>query len=302
MTPSDTDDRLPSRRLLAVHAHPDDESSKGAATCARYADEGASVVLVTCTGGEAGELLNEKLDPVDPADMPAVRERELAAAVEAIGFTRTHHLGEVDSGWHEELDEIPADLECFWHAPLDRPAGRLAAIIREERPQVVVTYPPDGGYPHPDHIRTHDVTVRAVELAADEHADVPGAQWQVSRVLGVTVFTGSHLRALHQAMLDAGLESPYAEWLEGDEPRPDRDADRLQLAARIDVGDWLSRRDRALLAHATQVDPDGLWFAVPRDLEREAWPWESFVAIDPPAIEGAPLDDLFAGLELDGTG
>lgn len=289
-------DALPDRRLLVVHAHPDDESSKGAATSARYVDEGAAVVLVTCTDGSAGELLNPKVPEVDPGEMPAVREAELAAAVAAIGFTRTHHLGEVDSGWHEELEAVP-DQECFWHAPIDRPAGRLAGIIREERPQVVVTYPPDGGYPHPDHIRTHDVTVRAVELAADGDAEVAGEPWRVDRVVGTTVFTGSHVRALHQAMLDAGLESPYAEWLEGDTPRPERDADRLPIAARVHVADWFHRRDAALRAHATQVDPEGLWFAVPREIEREAWPWESFVAIRPREIPGAPLDDLFAGLD-----
>ncbi len=286
---------LPERRLLVVHAHPDDESSKGAATSARYVDEGAAVVLVTCTGGEAGEVLNEKVGPIATEELPAVRARELAAAVEAIGFTRTHHLGETDSGWHEDLDAVPVS-DCFWHAPLDRPAGRLAAILRSERPQVVVTYPPDGGYPHPDHIRTHDVTMRAVELAADPAADVVGDPWLVARVVGTTVFTGSHLRALHGAMLDAGLESPYAEWLEGDEPPPQRDADRLPIAARLDVGEWLDRRDAALLAHATQVDPDGAWFAVPREIELAAWPFESFVAIRPSEVEGAPLDDLFDGL------
>lgn len=288
----------PQRRLLVVHAHPDDESSKGAATCARYVDEGAAVTLVTCTRGEAGELLNDKLDPIEAGDMPEIRRRELAAAVEVIGFTSTHQLGEVDSGWHEELEQVPGDLECFWHAPLDRPASRLAAILRDERPQVVVTYPPDGGYPHPDHIRTHDVTMRAVELAADADADVAGDPWHVQRVVGTTVFTTSHVRALHEAMCAAGLESPYAEWLDGDDPRPERDADRLQVVARLHVAEWFHRRDAALLAHATQVDPDGLWFAVPREIEREAWPWESFVALSPREVEGAPLDDLFAGLDL----
>jgi mycothiol S-conjugate amidase len=270
------------RRLLVVHA--------------RYVDEGAEVVLVTCTGGEAGEVLNEKIGPVSAEELPVVRERELAAAVEAIGFTRTHHLGERDSGWHEDLDAVPPDLECFWNAPLDRPAGRLAAIVRAERPHVVVTYPPDGGYPHPDHIRTHDVTMRAVELAADPDADVGGEPWRVARVVGTTVFTSSHLRALHEAMLAAGLDSPYAEWLEGDEPRPQRDSDRLPIAARIDVADWFDRRDAALRAHATQVDPDGAWFAVPRDIEREAWPFESFVALVPAEVDGAPLDDLFGDI------
>lgn len=289
---------LRTRRLLVVHAHPDDEASKGAATAARYVDEGAAVTLVTCTGGEQGELLNPALEGMALDELPAVRARELADAVAAIGFTATHHLGERDSGWHEDLTAVPEEPACFWHAPLDRPASRLAAILRLERPQVVVTYPPDGGYPHPDHIRTHDVTMRAVELAADADAEVEGEPWSVQRVLGSTVFTGSHVRALHEAMLAAGHESPYAEWLDGDEPRPQRDADRLQVAARIDVGEWFDRRDRALLAHVTQVDPEGLWFAVPRDVERAAWPWESFVALSPREVEGAPLDDLFAGLEL----
>lgn len=289
---------LANRRLLVVHAHPDDESSKGAATSARYVDEGADVVLVTCTKGEAGEVLNEKVGEVSPQDMPAVRERELAAAVEAIGFTRTHQLGERDSGWHEDLSAVPGE-ECFWHAPLSRPAGRLASILRAERPQVVITYPPDGGYPHPDHIRTHDVTMRALELAADPDADAEGEPWEVQRVLGTTVFTGPRVRALHDAMVGADLESPFTDWLDPDDERPKRDAETLPVAARLDVAEWFPRRDAALLAHATQVDPDGMWFSVPRDLEAEAWPWEEFVALRPATVDGDPVDDLFAGLDLD---
>jgi len=250
---------------------------------------------VTCTGGEAGEMLNEAVGVVSAQDMPLLREAELAEAVAAIGFTRTHHLGEHDSGWHEDLESVPGE-ECFWHAPLSRPAGRLAAILREERPQVIVTYPPDGGYPHPDHIRTHEVTMKAVELAADPEADVEGEPWEVARVVGTTVFTGDRVEALHAAMVDAGLESPYERWLDPDEERPVRDAERMPLAARIDVADWFSRRDAALLAHRTQVDPKGLWFSMPRDLEAAVWPWEQFVAIKPATIDGAPLDDLFAGL------
>ena len=283
------------RRLLVVHAHPDDEASKGAATSARYVDEGAAVVLVTCTGGEAGEVLNAKIGEVAPEDMPSMRERELAAAVEAIGFTRTHNLGERDSGWHEDLANVPGE-ECFWHAPLSRPARRLAGILRRERPQVVVTYPPDGGYPHPDHIRTHQVTMKAVDLAADAGADVDGEPWEVARVVGTTVFTRERVEALHDAMVGAGMESPYAEWLDPGQERPLRDADKLPVAARVEVGQWFSRRDAALLAHASQVDPEGLWFAVPRDLEAEVWPWEEFVCLRPEQIDGAPLDDLFAGL------
>ena len=283
------------RRLLVVHAHPDDESSKGAATSARYADEGTDVVLVTCTGGEAGEVLNEKVGAITPEEMPALRERELAAAVDAIGFARTYTLGERDSGWHEDLGAIPGE-PCFWHAPLARPATRLASILRAERPQVVITYPPDGGYPHPDHIRTHEVTMAAVDLAADPDAELDGEPWEVARVLGTTVFTRQRVVALHEAMLAAGHESPYTDWLDPDEERPLRDADRLPVAARLHVADWFPRRDAALLAHASQVDPDGLWFAVPRDVEATAWPWEEFVCLRPEAIDGAPLDDLFTGL------
>ncbi len=282
-------------RLLVVHAHPDDEASKGAATSARYVDQGAEVVLVTCTGGEAGEVLNEAFGELSPDDMPSVRQQELAEAVEAIGFTRTHNLGERDSGWHEDLEAIPGE-ECFWHAPLSRPASRLASIVRSERPHVVVTYPPDGGYPHPDHIRTHQVTMAALDLAADPDADLDGEPWEVSRVVGTTVFTGARVEALHEAMVAAGLESPYERWLDPDEERPVRDAERLPVAARLDVAAWFSRRDAALRAHASQVDPEGMWFAVPRDLEAEVWPYEEFVCLRPEQIEGAPLDDLFAGL------
>ncbi len=281
------------QRLLVVHAHPDDESSKGAATSARYVDAGATVVLVTCTGGEEGEVLNEALTDVDLTQLPSIRRAELEAAVAAIGFTRVHHLGERDSGWHEDLENVP-EGDCFWNAPLDRPAGKLAAIIRDEQPQVIVTYPPDGGYPHPDHIRTHEVTMRAVDLASDPDAYVVGEPWTVARVVGTTVFTGGHLKAMHEAMLTAGHPSPYEEWLKGD--RPPRDADRMEVAARVHVADWFSRRDAALLAHETQVDPTGMWFAVPRDIEAATWPWESFVAIRPPSIPDGPLDDLFAGL------
>lgn len=282
-------------RLLVVHAHPDDEASKGAATSARYVDQGAEVVLVTCTGGEAGEVLNEAFGVLTPDEMPSVRQQELAVAVEAIGFTRNHNLGERDSGWHEDLGAIPGE-ECFWHAPLSRPAGRLAAILRSERPHVVVTYPPDGGYPHPDHIRSHQVTMAAADLAADPGASVDGEPWEVPRIVGTTVFTEPRVRALHGAMVDAGLESPYERWLDPDEERPVRDAERLPVAARLDVAAWFPRRDAALRAHASQIDPEGMWFAVPRELEADVWPWEEFVCLRPEQLEGAPLDDLFAGL------
>lgn len=276
------------RRLLFVHAHPDDESSKGAATAARYADEGAEVVLVTCTGGEAGEVLNERAGPVPPGDIPGVRAAELAAAVEILGFTRTYSLGERDSGYHEDPAGIPAGT--FARRPVDEPARRLAEIVRDERPEVVVTYPADGGYPHPDHIMTHEVTMRALELAAGSG----DGSWRVPKVYAVTAFPSERVLALHAAVVERGLSSPFEGWLERVAERDETP----EIAARIHVGPWLERRDEALRAHVTQVDPGGFWFEVPRDLEREVYPYEAFLAIRRDvAGEGEVEDDLFAGLE-----
>lgn len=282
------------RRLLFVHAHPDDEASKGAPTAARYVDEGAEVVLVTCTGGEAGEVLNAGHPAVDPLELPGVRALELAAAVAIVGFTRTTGLGHLDSGWHEDLADVPEGT--FAGVDVDDPAATLATILREERPHVVVTYPPDGGYPHPDHIRTHDVTMRAVELAADPAAPgVDGDPWDVPRTVYGTGFPRERTEALHEAMVEQGLESPFADWIERIEERGPRDGD-ADPDVRVHVADWFPRRDDALRAHATQVDPAGHWFAVPRDLEAAVYPWETYVLLrGEPYPPGA--DDLFAGLD-----
>ncbi len=285
-----------SRRLLFVHAHPDDEASKGAATAARYVDEGAEVTLVTCTGGEAGDVLNPAAE-VGDEDMASIRARELAAAVAAIGFTRTHRLGYRDSGWHEDPGDVPEGV--FSRLPIDEPARRLAGILRTERPHVVVTYPEDGGYPHPDHIMTHLVTERAMTLAADAHADLGDAAgagagaWQVAKVYASTIFPAERLEALHAAMLDEHGESPYTKWLEKRAERrfgPDPDS-------RIACAGHFERRDAALLAHVTQVDPEGMWFAVPRELERRVYPYEGFLLLRSAVLTRLPEADLFAGLD-----
>ena len=287
------------RRLLFVHAHPDDESSKGAATAARYADEGAEVVLVTLTGGEAGEVLNPSAAAVAPEDMGATRARELAAAVAAIGFTRTHGLGYLDSGYHENPEDVPAG--SFARTPLDEPAAELAAILRHERPQVVVTYPEDGGYPHPDHIMCHAVTMRALELAEHPSAVLPAGPgqagpWRVPKVYASGVFPSGRVHALHEAMLEHTGASPFTEWLE---QRADR-FEGPEPDALVACGDWFERRDAALLAHVTQIDPDGFWFEVPRDLERQVYPYEGFHVLRSDVAVDAPEPDLFAGVHDDG--
>jgi mycothiol S-conjugate amidase len=166
---------------------------------------------------------------------------------------------------------------------LDVAAEALAEVIRQERPQVVVTYPENGGYPHPDHIMTHLVSVRAIELAAP--------QWQVVKLYAANTFLRERVVALHEAMLAAGLESPYVEWIEAGR-RPD-----VVPHARIHCVDTFVRRDAALLAHASQVDPDGMWFAVPRDIEREAYPWEAYEMLWSLVATELPEDDLFHGID-----
>ncbi len=289
------------RRRLFVHAHPDDEASKGAATAAKYVDDGARVTLVTCTGGEAGEILNEALKELDPTTLVEVRARELEASCKVIGFAAAWQLGHPDSGWWEDLSEVPDDT--FWGADTDAAAGPLAAILRRERPQVVVTYPEDGGYPHPDHIKVHAVTMRAIELAADASFEAPDldglpadAPWQVDRVYSSTVWTLAKMEAMDAEHLVRGLESVHGDWIkrrrEGGHAEPVSDAV-------IPCGDWIPRRDEALLAHATQVDPNGMWFAHDRDVELTVAPWEEYhlLAGDDGRGEGdPPLADVFAGL------
>jgi mycothiol S-conjugate amidase len=288
------------RRLLFVHAHPDDESSKGAATAARYVDDGVEVVLVTCTGGDAGDVLNPGAGEIPSERMRETRARELEAAVAAIGFTRTHELGHVDSGYHEDPAEVAEGT--FSRVPLEEPSRALAAILRRERPHVVVTYPEDGGYPHPDHIMNHLVTMRALELAEDGEADLGdhlGAEltpWRVRKVYATSTFPGERLRALHAAMLEAHGTSPYTDWLED---RPERFEDEQVPDTRVRCGDHFARRDAALLAHVSQIDPDGFWFAVPRELEREHYPYEAYLVLRSDVLVQPVEEDLFAGLDVD---
>lgn len=284
-------------RLMAVHAHPDDESSKGAATMARYADEGADVLVVTCTGGERGDILNPHLlhDPEVLADLPARRRAEMDAAAEALGIQQTW-LGFVDSGLPEGDPLPPLPEGCFALTPLEETVPALVALIREFRPQVLLTYDENGGYPHPDHIMTHVVSMAAVEAAADA-ARYPelGEPWDVAKVYYHVSFRRSQLKAVHDALVERGLESPFGSWLEDWD---DRDA--RQATTRVDVATYYPRRDAALRAHATQIDPDGFFFAVPRDLETEIWPWEEFELVrstlPPTRGEGELEEDLFEGI------
>jgi mycothiol S-conjugate amidase len=286
------------RHVMFVHAHPDDESSKGACTMARYAKEGHRVSLVTLTDGAAGDILNPKMDrPGVKERMVEIRREELARAIEILGVTDHVDLGYPDSGWVDDFEAGQGDrlaADGFYNVPLDEVVARLVRVIRETRPDVVVTYPPDGGYPHPDHIRCHEVTMTAVEAAADaDRLPDAGPPHEVAKIYYVGVMGLERMELLNAAMVERGLEPPYAEWLERRRGRPPEDPP----TTRVEVSDFLELRSQALLAHATQIDPDGGWFAVPESLVREVAPYEEFVRVRPAIADGEALEtSLLQGL------
>ncbi len=287
---------MPDLHVMFVHAHPDDESSKGAATMARYAKEGYRVSVVTCTDGRAGDILNPAMDrPGIKERMVEIRREELERALAVLGVTDALELGYADSGYVEDFSGDGACLapDCFYNADVADATGRLVRLIRAERPHVLVTYPEGGGYPHPDHIRTHELCVAAFDAAADPDAyPDAGPPWEVAKLYYVGAFNRRKVERLHRACEERGIESPYARWLE----RFDAD-ERDPSTTAVDVGDYLGQRSAALLAHATQIDPAGLWFQVPDEVVREVYPWEDFELARSRVATELPEDSLFAGLE-----
>ncbi|GGP60137.1 mycothiol conjugate amidase Mca [Saccharothrix coeruleofusca] len=282
-------------RLMAVHAHPDDESSKGAATMARYVAEGHEVMVVTCTGGEAGSILNPAMDRPDVLEnMAAIRREEMARAAEILGIQH-RWLGFVDSGLPEGDPLPPLPEGCFALVPLEESVPPLVALMREFRPHVVVTYDENGGYPHPDHIRCHEVSVAAFDAAGDpDRYPEAGEPWQPLKLYYSHGFSRAKLLAFHEALLAMGQESPYAEWLAGwGADRPDV---MERVTTRVECADYFPQRDEALKAHATQIDPTSRWFAVPLELQRELWPTEEYELARSLVDSTVPEDDLFAGV------
>ena len=282
-------------RLLAVHAHPDDESSKGAATMARYAAEGVDVLVVTCTGGERGDVLNPHFGaaPEGLEAMRAVRRTEMAAAAAALGV-RQQWLGFVDSGLPEGDPLPPLPPGCFALTPLDEAAGPLVELVRQFRPHVMTTYDETGGYPHPDHVMCHRVGVEAFAAAGDP-ARYPdrGEPWTPLKLYYDHGFSLARMRAVHDAVVAAGGTSPFSDWIDS---RESREVPERPVTTRVRAVDYFARRDDALRAHVSQVDPQGWFFAVPRDLERQVWPWEEFELISSRVVTSTPEDDLFAGI------
>ncbi len=281
-------------RLMHVHAHPDDESSKGAASTAKYVAEGVDVHVATCTGGERGSILNPNMDrPEVLANISEIRREEMRRAREILGI-RQDWLGFVDSGFPEGDPLPPLPEGCFGLLPVEEATEPLVRLIRRFRPHVVTTYDEKGGYPHPDHIMCHLITARAWETAGDPdvYPDA-GEPWQPLKLYFHHTFNRERLVALHEAMLARGLESPYQERIEQWKPDPERER---RVTTRVPCSDYFSVRDQALIAHATQIDPDGWWFATPLDLQREVWPTEDYELADAVIPVDVPEDDLFAGI------
>jgi N-acetyl-1-D-myo-inositol-2-amino-2-deoxy-alpha-D-glucopyranoside deacetylase len=298
------------QRLLLVHAHPDDESIGNGATTAKYVAEGRGVTLVTCTAGEMGEILVPELEHLaaDRDDGLGLHRRgELELAMKELGVTDHRFLGGFgtyrDSGmkWHEDGHAVAADevhANAFWHADLTEAADHLVEVIREVRPQVLVTYDQFGGYGHPDHIQAHRVAMYASQLAAvpSYRLDL-GEPWEIAKIYW-TAMSESRMRASLRALRDAGDTTTF-EGMDPDGPLPHFVTSDESLAAVVDASEYVERKMAALAAHATQITMEGPFFALSNSLGNVAWASEFYrIAKGHPADlnEDGLETDLFAGL------
>ncbi len=278
-------------RMMTIHAHPDDESSKGAGSVALYSDAGVKATLVCCTGGEEGDILNPAMDlPEVRENIGAVRREELAKAAKIIGYRDVHYLGYRDSGMPES--EANNNPECFANAPLDEAVERLVRLIREEKPHVIVTYPDDQqGYQHPDHLKVFDISIPAWEAAGDPTKFLQSGDPWTPLKLYYTTWSRARIEALHAMFKKLELESPFNDaWFD----RPSQDH---RITTKINVSDHSQRRTDALLAHATQVDPESpFWFGLPSDKSAEAYPWDDYILAFNRAGPIGEEKDLFEGI------
>ncbi|MFI9508970.1 mycothiol conjugate amidase Mca [Nocardia sp. NPDC052566] len=284
---------------MAVHAHPDDESSKGAATTARYADEGHDVLIVTLTGGERGSILNPAMDTPGVLErIEEVRREEMAAAAAALGVRQTW-LGFVDSGLPEGDPLPPLPEGCFALVPLEEAVEALVRVVREFRPHVMTTYDENGGYPHPDHIRCHEVSMAAFEAAGDpERFPDAGEPWQPLKIYYDHGFSMARLDTFAEEYERIGEPFPLQEWLERMRTyRQGRPDGMTRVTTRIECAKYFPLRDDALRAHATQIDPNGAFFAIPLEMQQRLWPTEEFELAKSRVESALPETDLFAGIE-----
>ncbi len=296
---------------MAVHAHPDDESSRGAATLAKYADEGHDVLVVTATGGERGDILNPAMDlPGVRENLTQVRREEMAQAVSVLGVQHLW-LGYKDSGLQLDPARVPDD--GFARVPLDATVARLTEVIRDFKPHVILTYNECGGYPHPDHIRCHEMSVAAYERSE-------GESWAVSklyyihepvRVTPRMVRNFERAEQLRRRMARNGRARPQR-----DQPVVERSlavprsvralsvltrslrrlAASRRVSTEIACSEYFELRDKALRSHASQLDPKGHFLVLPWTWRQQLWPTERYELVHTRVASPVPETDLFAGL------
>jgi LmbE family N-acetylglucosaminyl deacetylase len=280
--------------ILVVRPHPDDETSLTGGTLAYYSERGVTTGVVTCTGGEEGEIHDPDLDPV--ADLPRlgeIRERELRAACEILGVSELRLLGYRDSGMLGTPGNQHPDAFC--QADAVEAAGRLVRIIRELRPLVMVVEPPGGLYPHPDHVRCHLVGVDAFHAAGDEHAyPEAGPAWHVPKLYAAAQIDDGRWDALLPEFKATGLD---VSWLEKRQTRArERGAGPETATIALDVSPYSEIQRRALLAHRTQIPADSFSVRLPEELRRRAFATAYFIRMHPAAALGERELDLLDGL------
>ncbi|HYM50292.1 MAG TPA: N-acetyl-1-D-myo-inositol-2-amino-2-deoxy-alpha-D-glucopyranoside deacetylase [Candidatus Limnocylindrales bacterium] len=275
--------------LLAVHAHPDDESITMGGTLARYAAQGVRTTLVTATRGEVGEILDKDLDPKEAAPrLGQIREAELRRACAILGVDELMFLGYEDSGMMgEPRNHAPG---TFWQADEHEATARLIEVVRRVRPQVMVAYNEIGGYGHPDHIMAHRVAIMAFYHADNTELFPGGEPHRVSKFY-YTAFPISQMRALAERLRSAGVESPF-----------ESDGESLfgvtddRVTAQLDVSAELDKKIAAMQAHRTQIPPDSWFMRLRAALGRDAWNREAFERVRTRVDARTPEDDLFEGL------
>ncbi|HEX5086565.1 MAG TPA: N-acetyl-1-D-myo-inositol-2-amino-2-deoxy-alpha-D-glucopyranoside deacetylase [Nocardioides sp.] len=306
-----SDPSRPDRRLLLVHAHPDDESITTGATMAKYVAEGAGVTLVTCTAGEMGEILVPDLVHLaaDQEDKLGEHRRgEIADALGALGVTDHRWLGGFgayrDSGmqWHEDGYAVAADTlhdNAFWRADLTEAADHLVAVIRELRPQVLITYDQFGGYGHPDHIQAHRVAMYAAQLAGvRSYRKDLGEPWEITKIYWISM-SESRMRASLRAIRAAGDTTSF-EGMDPDGPLPPFVTPDEDLSAAVDGSPYLEQKMQALRSYPTQITLDGPFFALSNNEGNQMWGVEYFrIAKGEPGELGHDgLEaDIFSGIE-----
>lgn len=281
--------------LLAVHAHPDDEVIGTGGILARYSASGAQVALVCATRGEVGEIVDPEMkeEEVRPR-LAQLREQELRCACGVLGVHDLHFLGYRDSGMMGTDDnQNPA---AFCQADLEEAAGRLVEIIRELRPQVVVTYDEKGGYGHPDHIMAHRITVAAFDASGDpaRYSGVGPAPWTPSK-LYYAAFPRSVLKRMEEYLLSTGQPSPF--------DRPELTPEQMgtpddAITAAVDVTAHADQKRKALECHRSQIAADSFFFQMPDEVFAQGMGVEYFVRARCLVPAPEKEDDLFAGLDL----